>query len=303
MEPSGVKTGRVKRAVSLWSGDISLRENAIDYNGMITDDAVLLTAYEQVLDHGICLVSNVPAEDAAVLDVASLFGLVSPSPYADDPAQPDLENIRVDPTVPVNTRKADFLGPHTDTCWRTSLSGLVYMHCLKAHEQGGETILVDGFSILDRLRAESLDAFMLLATTVLPFMAKVANGDDWRSQGRVISLDADGDICGIRYSAGSIDWESMPFEPDNPVVQALAAIATMLNDEASWARIQLQPGDLLVIDNHRVLHGRTEFDPAAGERQLQTCSTRRDEFHNRYRHLARRLGRADWNHDLALGVI
>lgn len=303
MEPSSVKTGRDKRTVTLWNGDISLRENAIDHNEMITDESVLLIAYEQMLDNGICLVRNVPAEEAAVLDVASQFGLVSPSPYADDATHPTLENIRVDPTVPVNTRKADFLGPHTDTCWRTSLSGLVYMHCLKAHEQGGETILVDGFSVLDRLRIESPDIFNLLATTVLPFTAQVANGDDWRAQGRVISLDADGDICGIRYSAGSIDWDSISFEPDNPVVLALASIATLLNDETIWVKIQLKPGDLLVIDNHRVLHGRTEFDPTAGERQLQTCSTRRDEFHNRYRHLARRLGRPDWKHDLLLGVL
>jgi gamma-butyrobetaine dioxygenase len=28
--------------------------------------------------------------------------------------------------------------------------------------------------------------------------------------------------------------------------------------------VRLEPGDCLVVDNHRVLHGRTAFDPASG---------------------------------------
>jgi len=303
MEVATQKTERAKRLPSLWNGEIPLRDRAIDHATLISDENVLLEAYEQVLDYGLCLIENVPPQDGSVVSVAGLFGLVSPSPYADDPAQPQLENIRVDPAVPVNTRKCDFLGPHTDTCWRTSLSGLIYLHCLKSHDKGGKTLLVDGFSVLHRFRESSPDAFDLLASTLLPFKAKVSNGDDWRAQGRIISLDADGEICGIRYSAGSIDWDVYPFGKDHPVTKALSELEACLYSEDASLQIQLQPGDMLAVDNHRVLHGRTAFDPTAGERQLQTCSTRRDEFHNLYRHLARRLGRADWDHDLPLGVI
>ena len=34
-------------------------------------------------------------------------------------------------------------------------------------------------------------------------------------------------------------------------------------------RFRLEPGDALVMDNRRVLHGRTAFDPSAGVRHLQ----------------------------------
>ena len=45
------------------------------------------------------------------------------------------------------------------------------------------------------------------------------------------------------------------------------------------------------------------FDPALGERHLQCCAVDRDDFHNRYRHLAKKLGAPDWNLRLSAGVI
>lgn len=303
METFNAAPARSKRIPALWSGKIALRDRAIDHEDIVSDENARLAAYEQVLDHGLCLIANVPVQDGAVVAVAEKFGLVSPTPYADDPAQPRLENIRVDATTLVNTKKSDFLEPHTDTCWRTSLSGLVYMHCLEAHDTGGESILLDGFWVLNRFREEERDAFNLLTNAIIPFKSKVPNGDDWRSQGRLISVDFEGDICGMRYSAGSIDWDRLPAHADHPLRLAIRKLADRLNHETTWMRIQLRPGEMLVIDNHRVLHGRTAFDHAAGNRRIQTCSTRRDEFHNLYRHLARRLGRPDWDHDIAVGVI
>ena len=52
-------------------------------------------------------------------------------------------------------------------------------------------------------------------------------------------------------------------------------------------------GNAIVYDNQRVLHARTAFDPCAGVRHIQQCSVDRDEFHNRLRLLAARLGRHD----------
>ena len=48
--------------------------------------------------------------------------------------------------------------------------------------------------IAGRLRAEAPDAFELLATVPIPFEALVSEEDQWRAQGRVISVAADGDI-------------------------------------------------------------------------------------------------------------
>ena len=58
-----------------------------------------------------------------------------------------------------------------------------------------------------------------------------------------------------------------------------------------------------MIDNHRVLHGREAFDATAGERLLQCCYVERDDFHNNYRRMAKRLGVSEWGRRLPSGVI
>jgi gamma-butyrobetaine dioxygenase len=65
----------------------------------------------------------------------------------------------------------------------------------------------------------------------------------------------------------------------------------------------MKPGDLHIFDNHRVLHGRTAFETAGGDRHLQQCSINRDEFHNTLRTMAARLGSLEQNLTLAGGAI
>jgi len=60
---------------------------------------------------------------------------------------------------------------------------------------------------------------------------------------------------------------------------------------------------LLIIDNHRVLHGREVFDPQLGERHLQSCTVDRDDFHNNYRRLASKLAAPGRDLRLTAGVI
>jgi gamma-butyrobetaine dioxygenase len=62
-----------------------------------------------------------------------------------------------------------------------------------------------------------------------------------------------------------------------------------LNDPAHQVSFRLEPGDVMVMDNLRVLHGRTAFDPSLGARHLQGCYIDHDGPDTRYRLAVRRL--------------
>jgi len=273
-----------------------------DYAGLLRDESARFELYEQVLNWGIARIRGLPPQPGTVETVAGWFGQVQPNPYADDPARPVISSIRVDPARPVATHQSHFLGPHTDTCWRQTLIGLLLMHCLQAHPGGGRSLLVDGFAVARRLRAEAAEAFELLSTVPIGFGAVVGEQDDWRAQGRVISVAADGLVEGIRYNGNAIDQLDLPDEMIEPMYAALERFESILYDRDLWWRPMLAPGDLLVIDNHRVLHGREAFDAAAGARHIECCNVERDDFHNRYRRLARQRGRGDWARRLSAGV-
>ena len=54
-------------------------------------------------------------------------------------------------------------------------------------------------------------------------------------------------------------------------------------------RFKLEKGDLLMMDNHRLLHGRTAYDPGEGKRYLKGCYIDHDSTEGKLRYLERKF--------------
>ena len=50
-------------------------------------------------------------------------------------------------------------------------------------------------------------------------------------------------------------------------------------------QFKLEPGDLMIMDNHRTLHGRTAYSMNIGERHLQGCYIDHDATEGKLRRL------------------
>ena len=59
--------------------------------------------------------------------------------------------------------------------------------------------------------------------------------------------------------------------------------------DGNGAGIRLEAGDLFIVDNRRVLHGRTAYDPTGGTRHLQGCYADIDGLHSTIRVLENAL--------------
>ena len=62
----------------------------------------------------------------------------------------------------------------------------------------------------------------------------------------------------------------------------LDAEAVILNQPDNALVLHLNPGDCIVMQNDRSLHGRTAFDPNRGHRLLQGCYIDSDAMRSRY---------------------
>ena len=299
---AAAERARRRRPVKIWDASLSEDPPRASYERVRTSDEDRLALYKQVLDYGIVIVEDVPAVSGEVAEVGTLFGLVRLSAYGNVDEDVRVEDVRVDPSVTVGTTKSDFLGPHTDTCWRLSLSGLVLMHCLKGSVSGGESLLVDGFKVCEILRRRYPEAFDLLSRVPLAYSVSVDNGDEWRALGRVITCDTEGNVVGFRFNERSLALLDLPQDMIEPAYTAIENLQEIIYDQSLWLISKLEPGSLVVMDNQRILHGRTAFDPTSGERHLQHCSVERDVFYNKYRQLARALGDDSWNQVLTWGV-
>jgi gamma-butyrobetaine dioxygenase len=66
-------------------------------------------------------------------------------------------------------------------------------------------------------------------------------------------------------------------------------ISTLYNSNQFRIEFKLMPGDILMMDNHRLLHGRTSYDTNEGKRFLQGCYIDHDSSEGKLRHLIRKF--------------
>ncbi len=251
----------------------------------LQDADTLLAVMIGVRDWGVIKLRNVPTTPDTIAEVAELFGPVHVNNYG------RVFDVKTETNVTLGSNTGAYLGPHTDESYRHTPPGMSLFHCLAASQSGGgKSILVDGFYAATQLKIADPASFDILTRIPVLFQRLSLPEEDMRAHGRMIVTDIDGDIDGIRFTDRTIPPQDIPEESVERVYRAMVAFWKLINSHALKHCYMMQPGDLHLFDNHRVLHGRTAFDPTHSHRHLQQCSISRDEFHNSLRTLAATLG-------------
>lgn len=173
---------------------------------------------------------------------------------------------------------------HTDLPNRSSPSGLQMLHSIRAAEHGGESILVDGALVAETLWKESKAHALALMQTPVDFRFQ-DDGCDLQWRAPIIGIDEMGKYV-IRYS----EQLAAPMRNTKDNGTFYAALQHFMEitrrAEIVWQR-KLQPGDILVFDNRRTLHGRASFIDDGSKRLLKGCYIDGDDFQSRLRVLRR----------------
>ena len=105
----------------------------------------------------------------------------------------------------------------------------------------------------------------------------------------MIKLDDDGQLKQVRFSP-RLDFVPL-IDKDKLDLYYLARkkISELYNSNQYRIEFKLVPGDLLMMDNYRLLHGRTSYDANEGERFLQGCYIDYDSTEGKLKHLKRKF--------------
>ncbi|MFE2407560.1 TauD/TfdA family dioxygenase [Kitasatospora sp. NPDC057904] len=149
------------------------------------------------------------------------------------------------------------LGPHTDRGMSPRPARLMALLCVRPAGSGGDSLLVSGHAVHDVLLGSRPE--------VLPALYGDFDFGDGPGYERVYPV--------FRRSAGRLEVQYNRYwitrgqqECGSPLtdrqVEALDAFDEVVADPRMVLRVQLGRGDLLLVDNTTVLHGRTAFvDP------------------------------------------
>lgn len=280
----------------LWTAATADKIPSFDYHELF-DVHSNLSLLETVRDYGLAKLKNVPTKSQTVAKVASKFGSVHVNNYG------RVFDVQSDSKKNLGSNTGDHLNPHTDESYRHTPPGISLFHCLQASERGGESILVDGFNAANVLKQTDPDGYAALTTIPVFFQRLSLPDEDMQAHAKIISLDVDGNLEGIRFTDRTLPLPTVPEDLVEPLYRGIKAFWNIVNSDKMTYRYLMEPGDLHVFDNHRVLHGRTAFDPTTHDRHLQQCSVNRDEFHSSLRILAHKLGRHEAYAEMSRGAL
>ncbi|WP_192035634.1 TauD/TfdA family dioxygenase [Halomonas sp. YLGW01] len=294
-----------KRRPELWNRTERQHDwPRVDFDTVRASQAGHLALLESVADYGFVLVDSVPATAEGTEELASYIAYIRETDFG------RIFDIVSEPNVWDLSQSEQALHPHTDDPYRYSPPGISMLHCLQASESdGGISQIVDGFAVCEALRHQDPAAFELLATTPMPFVRyredPVPQGADvhLRALAPIIKLDRDGEVCGFRFHERSIAPLDIAPTAMDDVYRALIKLATLVYSEEFMVSRQLAPGQAIVFDNQRVLHGRTGFEGLTQRRHMRICTTDRDQFHSRLRLLLSREGREGAHFELPNGAV
>ncbi|XP_012260020.2 trimethyllysine dioxygenase, mitochondrial isoform X2 [Athalia rosae] len=158
------------------------------------------------------------------------------------------------------------LRAHTDNTYWCDAAGLQVFHMLKPAPIGGETLFVDGLSVTLKLKAEHPEAYERLTHT--PISATyIADGQHHVYRDPIIKLDpVTKKLLQIRFNL--YDRSVMRTVPQNKMKQHyddLRMIASIVAEKTRENYVKLQPGEVWIVDNWTVLHGRAGYQ---GSRHL-----------------------------------
>ena len=247
------------------------------------DETYLHSVVHQYLTHGYVLLTGVPSEKDAIIEVASKFGHIRTTnfgQYFEVYSKKDANDLAYS-SAP--------LDPHTDNPYRQPVPGIQLLHSLiNDAGQGGRSTLVDGYAVCTRLREESEEYFQLLSTVPTHFEF-IDHNAIIKKERTLISLDNHGEVCEIHYSPRLDYIPLMSEEKTKRFHQARKRLGELLSGSEFEIKFRLQSGELMMFDNNRVLHGRTGFCTSEGERYLQGCYIDADGPRILYRVLDKQL--------------
>jgi gamma-butyrobetaine dioxygenase len=264
---------RSEKQKHLWQKD-SFKADLpfINYESMCNDENVKLDALRLVKDVGFFVLESVPTIKGQVLKVISELGYTRETNYG------ALFEVRTE-VNPNNLAYTNMgLGSHTDNPYRDPVPTVQLLHCLESSTEGGDSVLVDGFKAATVLRQESKEDFDILTSTWINFRFSDAK-TDLRSRVPMIELNDNNEIVKVRYNNRSIDTIKLPENKIRPFYKAYRHWNEIIERDDLKITFKLSEGDLMLIDNTRIMHARTAFSKK-GKRHLQGAYTDLDGLYS-----------------------
>ena len=223
--------------------------------------------------NGFAVITRTPRSMDAVSDLTDRIGYVRHTIFGGLWEFEANENMADSAYTPKELR------PHTDGTYSHDAPGLQMLLCVEYDATGGASIMVDGFRIAAELKRTAPEIHADLTRIDVTGIYK-GDGVVLRAQRPIFRTDRDGNLVQVSFNNYDRDTVTLPKDDMRALYAGIRAFDRLANDPRLQWRYTLQPGDMLVFDNWRVLHGRGPF---RGRRRMAGSYINREDYESAVR--------------------
>jgi gamma-butyrobetaine dioxygenase len=264
----------------LWSSGYEVER--FDHHQCIADQVTRRNMLEALRRDGAVVATGSPTEPGTVIGFLKALGLT-----LRDSSLGLIFDIKLDPAGYNIAFTAEDVPPHNDNAQYSHPPSGQVLAMLINEAQGGNSVVVDGWSVLDRLNREHPDAIDVLAKVEVGFRQYSTEADAF-TRAPLVVRDRVGRFVHLRFSNQLM--QPLAFDDVELAAwyRAYRLLGAAIADPANHVSFRLSAGDTLFVNGYRVLHARTAYQPD-GPRHLQDVYFEFDDVHG---HLARMSGEA-----------
>ena len=264
-----------------WKSDFQ-NNNIYKFNKNFFEEEIMSESLLDFYKYGFVIFENVPTQDNFIVNFANSIGSIRRTNFG------EFFNVKSKPNPNDLAYTSLPLAPHTDNPYRKPVPCIQLLHCIENEVGGGLSTLVDGLAVTEELKKEHPSFFQILTEIKVRFQFVDDNVvlEDWAE---MIQLDENKRLKQVRFSPRLDFVPLMDKGKLELYYTARNEISEMYNSEKFRIEFKLKPGDLLMMDNYRLLHGRTEYNANEGNRFLQGCYIDYDSTEGKLKHLKRKF--------------
>ncbi|HIA77927.1 MAG TPA: DUF971 domain-containing protein [Gammaproteobacteria bacterium] len=280
------ESGRSERRPipQVWGTDLTLPD-LVSYEMVATDLYANLQMLESIRDRGFALLCDVPTELSMTEEISAVIGKRRETNYG-------IYELKAKAKPEITGDMAVELTPHTDEMYRIDPPAITLFHVLLQSPIGGESILVDGLRLAQRLAEENPEALKTLCEIPARFHRELDEGRHFDIQAPIFRQDDSGTVTGIRLNDRCMaPVDATPTDTER-FYDSLRPLLKIIYSGEEAVHIKIEAGQMLIFNNHRLLHGRSAFDSASG-RHVRSVHVDLDEFYSRLRVSLRETGSLD----------
>jgi len=242
------------------------------YDSIMNSDEGMLEWLTNLMTYGFGLAVGVPASGEATKELLERVAYIRRSIFGGfwefeaDMSKADTAYTNIE------------LLSHTDSTYCND-APVQLLHCLYFEGTGGESTIADSFRVAEELKKENPRHYEVLSTVLVPGQY-IGDGAHLMAMRPLLRHDHEGRLVQVSFNNADRAPFLLPADAMVEFYDALRAFDRLSNEHHLQWRHQLEPGEAMIFDNWRVMHGRASY---SGGRKLCGAYLNHEDVESRIR--------------------